>query len=346
MVPMRTSIVDMSGNHEENIQRWAKDLGIAKIRRKLFNEIYGRVSRHRSINQLMKAASIPIRNSRQAQNELGHLTSKHLIERVENGGTVEDGSRFLYGKDPNVRHLKNRIVRLADDRKLADRLPTKRNPVVRGVFPGGLKVTRRVLKKQKPLSVLYLTANPDKDNALRVEVEVRQVLEAVRGSKFRDNVNIHQSPAADLKSIIDGLNDQRPRIVHFSGHGYNGGLVIDHAQVERPRGRVVTFDLLGRAFESVDSRPDVVVLNACQSAGARKALLPWVKALIIMNDSISDVAAIAFAPRFYAAIASGQSLKSAFKQGQLAIEWASIDEVNVPELVTAKGVDPAKLILV
>lgn len=342
---IRTSVVDLSGNHEENIQRWAKDLGTAKIRRKLFNEVYGRVSKPRSKKQLMKAAGIPAKQAQQVQNEIEYLASKHLIERIENDGSVDDGSRYLFRKDPHVRHLKNRIIRAADDRKFADSIPTKRNPINRGASIAQMAVTRQALKKKKPLNVLYLMANPDENHALRVDVEIRQVLEAVRGSKFRDNVNIHQSPAADLNSIINGLNDHTPRIVHFSGHGYSGGVAVDHAEVRRPGGKVVTFDLLGKAFASVDLPPEVVVLNACESAGARKALLPSAKVLIVMNDSISDVAATAFASKFYAAIASGQSLKSAFKQGQLAIEAASINEVNIPELVTAKGVDPAKLIL-
>jgi hypothetical protein len=345
MTRIRTSVVDMSGNHEENIQRWAKDLGTAKTRRKLFNEVYGRVSKPRSKKQLMEAAAIPAKDAQQAQNEIEHLANKHLIERIDNDGSVGDGSRYLYRKDPNVRHLKDRIIRAADDRGFANSIPTKRNPIVRGASIGRVVVTRQALKKKKPLDVLYLMANPDEDNALRVDIEMRQVLEAVRGSRLRDNVNIHQSPAADLNSIINGLNDHRPRIVHFSGHGYSGGVAVDHPHVQRPRRKVVTFDLLGKAFASVDSPPDVVVLNACESAGARKALLPSAKALIVMNDSISDMAATAFAAKFYAAIASGQSLKSAFKQGLLAIEATSINEVNIPELVAAKDVDPAKLIL-
>jgi hypothetical protein len=293
----------------------------------------------------MKAAAIPSTDARQAQNEIEYLANKHLVERIENDGSVDDRSRYLYRKDPDVRHLKDRIVRAADNPKFANNIPTKRSPAVRGALATRLIVTRRALKKKKPLDVLYLTANPTKRTALRVDVEMRQVLEALRGSKLRDNVNVHHSPAADLSSIINGLNDHAPRVVHFSGHGYSGGIAVDHAQVQRPLGKVVTFDLLGKALASVDSPPDVVVLNACESAGARKALLPSAKALIVMNDSISDVAAIAFAAKFYAAIASGQSLKSAFRQGQVAVEVASINEVDIPELVTAKGVNPAKLIL-
>jgi CHAT domain len=83
--------------------------------------------------------------------------------------------------------------------------------------------------------------------------------------------------------------------------------------------------ILGKAFAAVDVPPRVVVLSACESVGAKKALLPSVSVMIVMKDSVSDVAATAFATRFYAAIAAGQSLKSAFKQGALAVEHASIN---------------------
>jgi CHAT domain-containing protein len=208
-----------------------------------------------------------------------------------------------------------------------------------------LVVTRQTLKKRKKLDVLYLTANPDKRNALRVDVEVRQVNEAVRGSLLRDRIVIHQSPAADIDSLIDGLNDHRPGIVHFSGHGYSGGVAVDHAKVKRPKGKVMTFDALGRALKATDSPPSVVVLNACQSAGSRKALLPPAQAIIVMKDSISDLAATAFSTKFYAAVAAGQSVKSAFEQGRVAISSVSINESATPELITAKGVDAGKMIL-
>jgi hypothetical protein len=76
MTRIRTSVIDTSGNHEENIQRWGKDLGTAKIRRKLFNEVYGRVSKPRSRKQLMKAAGIPGNDAQQAQNEIEYLAQQ------------------------------------------------------------------------------------------------------------------------------------------------------------------------------------------------------------------------------------------------------------------------------
>ena len=341
----RTSVVDLSGNYEESIARWAKDLGTSKIRRKLFDVVYGRGTKPRSKKQLMDAAAIKPKDAQQVQNELEALVGKHLISRIDNDGTVNDRSRYLYKKDEHVRVRKEHIVKLADNRKLADKIPTKRNPVVRGASSTKIIITRQALKRRKRLDVLYLTANPDKDSSLRVEAEVRQVQEAVRGSKLRDNIELHYRPAADLDSIIDGLNDHTPRIVHFSGHGDDNGIAVDHSKVARPSRKVVTFDILSKALAATDTPPQVIVLNSCQSIGARKAFLPPAQAIVVMRDTVSDLAATAFAAKFYAAIAAGQSLKSAFAQGKVAVEAASINEADTPELILASGVNPAKIFL-
>lgn len=340
----RVATIDWSGNYEENCERLAKHLGTSIIRRKLFDTIYGRGSKPRSRKQMRVDAKLKHSDEQQAQNELDHLARYGLIRREDNNKQVKDGSKYVYSKDPNVRAHRKMIVKFADNPKLAANIPTKRRPAVK--VTSVKTVTVRELKKFNRLNVLYLTANPDEQNSLRVDAEVRQVQEAVRGSKLRDNIELLYRPAADFNSIIDGLNDHAPEIVHFSGHGYSGGLAVDHAKVTRPKGNVLTFDILGKAFAAVDIPPRVVVLNACESAGAKKALLSSVSAMIVMRESVSDVAATALATRFYAAIAAGQSLKSAFKQGVLAVEHASINEADIPQLITAPGVNAAKFYLV
>lgn len=342
----RTSVVNISGDHEETLIQLAKHLGTNKIRRKIFYAIYGRGTKTRSKKQIMDAAGIPENgtNAQQAQNELDHLAKHHLIVRSDNDGSVKDGSRNLYGKDETVRANKPKIIRWADNRKAADQVPTKRRPVNQGVTPLR-KVTRKALKKQKNLSVLYLTANPDPNDSLRVDAEVRGVQEAIRSSLFRDNIEVEYRPAADLKSIIDGLNDHRPQIVHFSGHGYDGGIATDTGKVDQPTVEDLSFELLAKALSATDSPPEIVVLNSCESSGAKKALLPPAKILISMQTTISDIAATAFATHFYAAIASGQSVKAAFAQGKIAVEVVSISEFDTPELLHTSATNPAKIIL-
>lgn len=339
----RVPIVNWSGDYEETCLQLAKHLGTNKIRRKLFNMIYGRVSKPRSRKQLSTAARLKATDGQQAQNELDHLYRYGLIHRMENDGKVGDGSRYLYCKDSNVRAHRGTIVKYANKPALAKTVPTKRRPAGKAIV---VKViTRSALKKRKKLNVLYSTANPDTASPLRVDAEMRQVQEEVRGSRLRDNITLHYRPAANLKSVQDGLNDLSPGVVHFSGHGSSSGIAVDHAKVKPPSKKMMSYGLLAKAIKAVDNPPQVVVLNACQSVGAKSAFLPPARALVVMGDSISDLAATAFAAQFYAAIASGQSLQAAFDQGVVAVAAVSLTEEKTPRIFVAKGVNPKKLFL-
>lgn len=340
----RTSVVDWSGNYEENCIQLARHLGKDKIRRKLFDTIYGRNSRPRSKKQMMEAAGFGLTYGQQVQNGLDYLARYGLIVREENSGIAKDGSRYVYSKDPNVRAHRKTIVKYADKPALAKSVATKRKPVSKVVNVRA--VTRSFLKRKKNLNVLYLTANPDVKKPLRVDAEIRQVQESVRASKFRDSITLHYRPAANLQSLLNGLNDLSPGIVHFSGHGNDDGIAVDHAKVKRPKGKAVTFELLAKAMSAVDDPPRVVVLNSCRSAGAKKSFLPPACAVIAMGDTISDFAATAFATQFYAAVAAGQSLKMSFDQGVVAVESVSLSEGGTPQLILADGVDAKKVILV
>ena len=335
----RTPVVDWSGNYEENCTQLAKHLGKNKIRRILFDAIYGRFSKPRSRKQMIAATKLKSSDGQQAQNELDHLAKYGLIKQINNKGNVfvDDGSRWLYLKDENVRAHRARILRYANNPGEAKEVPTKRRP------QGSTTVVRGSLKNRKHLDVLYLTANPRGD--LRVEAEVNQVQQEVRGSKLRDNIDVHYRPAANLDSLIQGLNDHAPAIIHFSGHGNESGVGTDDAKSARPAGKLVSFELLAKAIAATDTPPQIIVLNSCKSAGAKKSFFPPAKAIVAMGDSIGDLAATAFAAKFYAAIAAGQSLHSAFAQGKVAVEAVSIDEADTPELVLAENVNPKKIIL-
>jgi hypothetical protein len=342
----RTAVVDWSGNYEENCIQLGRHLGMNKIRRKLFNAIYGRGSKPRSKKQLMITCGIKSKDGQQAQNQLDHLARYGLVLQDRNEGVVPDRSRHIYNKEPHVRAHRAKIVKYADNPSLEKKIATKRNPAGNGkTVILRQTVTRSALRKRKRVDVLYLMANPIRRHALRVDAEVSKVNEEIRGSLYRDNIALHQSPAANLNTIIRGLNDHRPRVVHFSGHGNSAGLATDDGGIKRVRKQFVTFDILGKAFAATDTPPDVVVLNACNSAGARAALLGSTKVIIVMQDSISDFSAVAFATKFYGAIASGQSVQAAFDQGSVAIQAVSLREAGTPALLTASNVNARKLVL-
>lgn len=210
------------------------------------------------------------------------------------------------------------------------------------------------------LRVLYLTANPEATETtvesldgtvqtegtwLRVDQEVRQVRQALRGSRYRDLVELEHRPAATFADVLDGLNDVRPHIVHFSGHGNSAGILLENEEGSEA-GDGVDFDLLASVLGATDTPPALLVLNACESLDAADGLLRTVPIVVAMSDAIPDNSAITFANHFYAAIASAQSVGAALAQAQVAMERVALGEADLPVVRHRDNVDPHTTTLV
>lgn len=202
--------------------------------------------------------------------------------------------------------------------------------------------------KREPLRVLYLTTNPDmlSGGGLRTDAEVRMVQQALRGSKYRDRVEVSYLPAATREDLMQGMNDKRPHVIHFSGHGGGKGIQFDNGSVDRPVGFVMDFAILARCLAATDETPKLLVLNACDTLEGAEVLLASVPVVIAMSESITDIAAANFATAFYAAIASAQSVGKALEQAKLALEFLPSGEGDLPECVARDDVDVDQLVLV
>jgi CHAT domain len=340
----RTPVINASGDFEENLERLAKQLKKDKMRRDILAVVYGRGSKLKSKKQIADALGIT-GSLQPLQNALEYMANHHLLLRLPNDGVVDDRSRHVYGKDEFVRIHREKIVALADDRTKLEKLATKRSGNI-SVEITPKVVTKRELKRRKRLTVLYLFANPDPDpdpdKYIRPEAEARQVIEAIRSSKFRDNVSIEMRPAAGLQTVQDGLNDHEPEVVHFSGHSNSTGIAADNGKIGKSATEFISFDLLADALTAMDKRPTIVVFNSCFSAAARQKMLKAVPFMLGMADSVSDFAAIAFARRFYTALASGASIRSAYDQGVVAVSAVSLGEKETVKLFEREGHDSSK----
>ena len=341
-----TPVIDTHANHEENIERIVKLLGHNKLRLKIFEFIHGRGSRPKTVTEI--ADGLKLKNRQLVLNQINYL-AKHKIVSKLSVSTSQQANKWAYGKNDFCMANKPEILRKVSRPELLRRDLTKRRPQIKapeGMYAPDLRRIKREKSSRSKLRVLYLLANPQSQGALRTDAEFRLVQEEIRGSKYRDKIDLIISPAADAKNILRGLNDYRPQIVHFSGHGGKGSIWLDDGKLAKSIGGAMRFDLLVKALSATDSPPRLLVLNACDTLAGAEALLEVVEVVIAMAESVSDVGAATFAAQFYAAIASAQSTSVALNQGKVAMEAASLADARLPQMIHRKSVDPKKQVLV
>lgn len=266
-----------------------------------------------------------------------------VSKKLNTAETNLDRERAAAARRDDQAAAKRRRVEVDHARKVAQIA----QPVVRHVH----EIREIRAPQTEELRLLYLTANPlvaDPSENLRVDAEVAQVQRAVRGALHRDYVRISHRPAANPEDLLEGLNDLAPHAVHFSGHGGAESLLMDNSDVIDPQPRVINFEQLGRALGTASQPPTLLVLNACDTVdGAAEHLLPTVPVVVAMASSVLDNTASTFAARFYAAVASGLSIKKSFDQAVLAVELAGLgDESWMITLLHREDVEPDGVVLV
>lgn len=199
--------------------------------------------------------------------------------------------------------------------------------------------------KVERLRVLILGASSEGD--LRVGREQKRIRAAVESARHRDQIELDVRPAATTADLLDGITRFRPHVVHFSGHSDEELLVLEDELDPPHAGIDVPARAFARAIAATDDPPILVVLNSCNSARHLDRLVSDVVPFAIgMAESIDDSDAISYAAQFYAAIANGQSILSAHRSAQAALELAGVEDPDLPVLASAVGVDPSSTILV
>ena len=194
------------------------------------------------------------------------------------------------------------------------------------------------------ITVLFLAANPLDTGQLRLDEEARSIREMIRKSEYRDTMRLESHWAVRALDVLQSINECKPTIVHFSGHGSpNGELIF---QNDSGNAAPVSTDAIVQMMKSFADEVQLVFFNACFSHQQAQAVLNFVPAAVGMNSPIGDEAARVFASQFYSAIGFGRSLLAAFEQAKAALMLENIPEEATPELFVAKSIDPTELFLV
>jgi len=194
------------------------------------------------------------------------------------------------------------------------------------------------------IKILFLSANPAGTPQLKLDEEARVIEAKIRAADHRDSLELITKWAVRPDDLLQSLNQHRPHIVHFSGHGNPTEEIVLLDNLGKPK--PVSKEALVHLFLALKDNIRVVVLNACFSRLQAEAITGEIDCAVGMMREIGDDAAITFAASFYRAIGFGCSIKQAFDQGIAALLLDGSLEGKTPVLISGRDTAPDKVFLI
>jgi CHAT domain len=199
-------------------------------------------------------------------------------------------------------------------------------------------------QSMEKIRILLVPANPASTPHLRLDEEVHEIEAKILGSAHRDSLELVTKWAVRPDDLLQSLNQYKPHVVHFSGHGSSTEEIILLDQAGNPK--PVSKQALVSLFRTLKDNIRVVLLNACFSRPQAEAITEEIDCAIGMSRAIGDRAAITFAAAFYRAIGFGRTVKEAFEQGKTALLLEGIPGEHTPTLITRKNINADTVALV
>ncbi|MBY5881155.1 CHAT domain-containing protein [Rhizobium leguminosarum] len=190
---------------------------------------------------------------------------------------------------------------------------------------GEIGVKRRNHAQRKSgsmLKILFLAANPLKTGRLDLEKEIHAVDRELQTVKFRDQITLLVSQAIQADDLVRLLRDEKPDIVHFSGHGSPDGIIV---RDERNDYRPIPGPSLARLLK--DRGVKLLVLNSCYSEAQARVIDSSQSAVVGTTDTLDDEAARRFSVAFYRTLGNGHTLADAFRDGGDAVALHDLPDV-------------------
>ncbi len=267
-----------------------------------------------------------LERERNSFEQLYKLQSKK-VERIQKAFHIEtDPSRkfqyeqLLQEEERTLKELDDKLSEIENELQPAP-LPTNSEP-------------KKIHQK-----ILILAAIPQPHN-LRLDKEMREIRAAIERATRRDLFEIDARTAVRSQDIRRAMQEVRPQIVHFCGHGMEDGSLVleDDAGNHKP----VAPEGLAALFKLHAEYVNCVLLNACYSEKPAKAISQYINYTIGMNQPIQDQAAIVFAQGFYDGLGyknldNKDIFKRAFDEGIVAIQMENFAHGQIPVLKKKLG---------
>jgi hypothetical protein len=130
-------------------------------------------------------------------------------------------------------------------------------------------------------TILFLAANPVPSGRLSLDEEARDIEERIQVRSCLIPLALRTRWAVRPDDLLLALNQDRPVVVHFSGHGSGvAGLVFHDATGSA---MMVSGKALKRMFKAVKDDIRIVVLNACYSEEQARVICEIIDCVIGMS---------------------------------------------------------------
>ena len=161
--------------------------------------------------------------------------------------------------------------------------------------------------------ILVLASNPEETARLRLDKEIAEIEDILERSKQRDSFTLKAKLAVRVRDLQESILKEKPRIVHFCGHGAGSeGLILE---AESGEYQLVNNQALGGLFKLFETQLECVMLNACYSQVQAKEIHQHINYVIGTKKQIQDRAAISFTKGFYTALFNGEAIERAYEFG-------------------------------
>ena len=164
---------------------------------------------------------------------------------------------------------------------------------------------------------------------MQTDKEYRIIKAELERGTHRDNYQfLLPQLSLTITELLRALND-KPNIVHFSGHGTTQGIAIVKDDNTH---QIIPTESLKRLFRNAKDSTQLVLLNACYSAEQAKVISEFGMYVIGNNLPIGDDAAISFAKGLYNGLSEGKTIEQAYNDAIIVLGTENPAYVHVVEV--------------
>lgn len=177
--------------------------------------------------------------------------------------------------------------------------------------------------------ILFLSSVAAGTGPLSLGRELNEIETNLKASKERERLEFRKEHFLTVGKCTQAILDFSPHIVHFSGHGEEGGLYFEDAYGSP---ELVPAEALADLFELFRDTVQCVVLAACYSEKTALEIRKYIPHVIGVSIYIPSDAAILFSTGFYMAIGAGRDIPFAFELGRVMSKLHGIQKEEMLKL--------------